>query len=170
VEMDECFVGGKPRPKNDHDDDDKPGRAKGKWTKDTKTPVVGMVERKGKVKAKPVGRLDLRASHMEELVRKGVDTDNSMLLTDTSAIYNRMADVIRHKQVNHRRTYADALVHTNTIESFWAILKRGIMGQFHRVSDKYLDRYVDEFAYRYNGRELDGAVLFDNTVCRMLKA
>ena len=76
----------------------------------------------------------------------------------------------RQETINHSKAYADCLVHTNTIESFWALLKRGIVGQFHKVSAKYLDRYLDEFCYRYNGRELDGGVLFDKTVMRMLAA
>ena len=153
IEMDETFIGGKPRPKNrrNDNDDDKPGSGfpKGKWSKSNKTPVVGMVERKGRVKAKPVGKLELRAWKVESLVRQRVDTANSLLITDESSIYNRMDSVIRHKQVNHYYTYADCGVHTNSIESFWAILKRSIIGSFHKVSARHLAKYVDEVAYKY---------------------
>lgn len=62
------------------------------------------------------------------------------------------------------------IINTNSIESFWAIVKRGIVGQFHKVSAKYLDQYLDEFCYRFNGRKMEGRELFDATIGRMLAA
>ena len=59
-------------------------------------------------------------------------------------------------------------IHTNTIEGFWALLKRGMFGQFHSVSRKHLQRYVDEFCYRYNLRNADPVVAFENTINRGL--
>lgn len=93
-----------------------------------------------------------------------------MLITDEYTGYSGMKKLLAHKTINHSGAYADCLVNTNTIESFWAIVKRGIIGQFHRVSAKYLDRYLDEFCYRFNGREMEGGELFDMTVSRMLAA
>lgn len=150
VEMDETYVGGKPRPKNRrHDKDDPPNKG---WTKSKKIPVIGMVARNGKVKAKSVGKLEVRGYKMAELVRKGIDTTNSILLTDESSAYSRINAIIRHISINHYYEYARGDIHTNTIESFWAIVKRGIIGQYHKVSAKYLDLYLDEFCYRYNQR------------------
>jgi transposase-like protein len=172
VEMDETFVGGKVRPKNHrNDDDDTPTYGKGKWGKSNKIPVVGMVERKGKVKAKPFERRSVTGQNLQALVRQSVKLDGTVLVTDTGSAYRQMHSVLPHVQVNHFLNYAlDEFTHTNGIESFWAILKRGIVGQYHKVSEKYLHRYVDEFCYRFNGRNMDGGMLWDMTVNRMLAA
>lgn len=61
-------------------------------------------------------------------------------------------------------------IHTNTIESFWAILKRGIIGQFHKVSKQYLQNYLDEFEYRYNRRNIDTKDVFNNLLMRGVNA
>lgn len=80
-----------------------------------------------------------------------------------------MNKIIPHYSVNHNREYVKSDIHTNTIESFWAILKRGIMGQFHWVSKKHLNAYIDEFCYRYNAREIDSSSVFTITVASMLR-
>lgn len=164
VEMDETYVGGKPRRSND--DNDQPPHPGGNGT--SKTAVVGMVERGGRAKAKMVDKKDLCFAGLSALVRGGIDLSASMLLTDEATPYNPMKSIIPHKTINHTTMYVDCLVHTNSIESFWAIVKRGIMGQYHKVSAKYLDRYLDEFCYRYNSRKADGGALFDATVSRLL--
>ncbi len=161
VEMDEAYIGSAPRKGNERDDDHNGGQGT-----TSKTPVVGMVARGGKVKAKKASKLAF--SDLSELVRGGVDLGKSMLITDEYRGYNGMAALLPHKRINHSKRYADCLINTNSIESFWAIVKRGIVGQFHKVSDKYLDAYLDEFSYRFNGRDTDGAVMFDRTVCRMM--
>ena len=168
VEMDETYIGGSPRKGNERDDDQEGGNTASRGRGTSKTPVVGMVERKGKVKAKSAKKSELRGVDLRELVRKGVDVENAVLVTDEYRGYNGMADLLPHKRVNHSQWFTDCLVHTNNIESFWAIVKRGIVGQFHKVSDKYLDAYLDEFCYRFNGRQTGGRVLFDVTVGRML--
>ena len=162
VEMDETYIGGKPRPENERDDDK--GAPRGRGTK--KTPVVGMAERGGKVKANKAGKLGF--AELSALVRGGVALNASMLLTDEYRGYAGMSGLLPHKRINHARAYADCLIHTNNIEGFWAIVKRGIVGQFHKVSDKYLDAYLSEFAYRFNGRKMEGGALFDMTVARMM--
>ena len=78
-----------------------------------------------------------------------------------------MRDLICHLSVNHQKTYADGDVHTNTIESFWAILKRGMIGQFHKVSKKYLLSYLHEFEYRYNHRGYKSDMVFNSLLGRM---
>ena len=77
-----------------------------------------------------------------------------------------MARIVKHEVVNHQVWYVDGDRHTNTIEGFWALLKRGIMGQYHKVSVRYLSKYIDEFYYRYNNR--DNLDIFDMTIVRCL--
>jgi len=168
IEMDETYVGGKPRKENKKDDDDEnnTGSPRGRGTK--KTPVVGMVERGGNVKAKATSKFELKFTDFLKLIRKNVNLAESLLVTDEYTGYNKMKDIVAHETINHSYEYARGDIHTNTIESFWAILKRGIMGQFHWVSKKYLNNYIDEFCYRYNNRELDSNAAFGMTINRML--
>ena len=147
VEMDESYVGGKPR-KGDNDGEP-PKRGRG--TK--KTPVVGMIERGGNVKAQVVKKGELTANKLSALVRKNVNTSNTILMTDEYKGYLRMSTFIEHQTINHQQWYVDGDIHTNNIESFWAILKRGIIGQFHKVSLHRLPKYIDEFCFRFNNRK-----------------
>lgn len=71
-----------------------------------------------------------------------------------------------HKTINHQVWYVDGDTHTNTIEGFWALLKRGVVGQYHKVSLRHLNSYIDEFCYRYNNRK--NSNIFDYTVSRAL--
>lgn len=155
VEMDETFLGGKPR-KGDPKGPGKRGRG-------TKRPsVFGMVERGGRVKAMHVKKPNIKAMH--SLVRANIDCSNSTLMTDEFGGFRYVSKYIDHKTINHKVWYVDGDIHTNTIESFWAILKRGITGQFHKVSLRHLPRYIDEFCYRYNNRR-NGCV-FEQTIQR----
>ena len=160
VEMDETYIGGKPRKK--HKDD--PPHKRGKGT--DKTPVVGMVERNGRVMAKPFNKHDIRTTKLSELVRKSVDTTKSILITDQAHHYWAMDKLLPHYDINHEVWYTDGWKHTNTIECFWALLKRGIVGQFHKVSVEHLYKYVNEFAYRFNNR--NNQSVFDLTIKRAL--
>lgn len=167
VEMDETYVGGKPRKKNKKDDDDKaPPAPRGRATK--KTPVVGMVERGGNVKAKSTSKFELAFNDFLKFVRKNIDVATSVLITDEYKAYNKMDKVLPHYSINHSKEYSNNGIHTNSIEGFWAILKRGIMGQFHWVSKKHLDLYIDEFCYRYNARNSSSSVVFERTLSGML--
>jgi transposase-like protein len=160
VEMDEAYVGGKPRRSNRKDDNDP--KPRGRAT--SKTPVVGAVERGGRVKVKAVNKSDMTADDMEALTRAFVDCPTSTITTDEYSGYNGLNNFVAHRRVNHSVAYVEydlfGATHTNTIESFWAILKRAILGQFHHVSRKYLPLYLREIAYRYNMRlkvsDLDG--------------
>ena len=77
--------------------------------------------------------------------------------------------MLPHAVIKHQRWYVDGDIHTNTIEGFWALLKRGMFGQFHSVSRKHLQRYVDEFCYRYNLRNATPLTAFDLTIDRALR-
>jgi transposase-like protein len=169
IEMDETYIGGKPRKDNKKDDDDEnnTGSPRGRGTK--KTAVVGMVERGGNVKAQSVAKNELNFLDFLKMIRKNINVTESLLVTDEYKAYNRMNKVVPHYSVNHSNEYVKGDIHTNTIESFWAILKRGIMGQFHWVSKKHLNSYIDEFCYRYNVREIDSSSVFTMTIGRMLK-
>jgi len=162
VEMDETFIGPR-KPRKKHPDDKFTG-----GSGHLKQPVVGMIERDGNVVAKMVGKRDLKSRKLNALIRNHVDTKNSILLTDQYKGYCNVKRFMEHRSVNHSVWYVarDGVTHTNTIESFWALLKRGITGQFHKVSKRHLPKYIDEFCYRHNNRkETD---LFGLTVKRGL--
>ena len=169
IEMDETYVGSKPRKDNKKDDDDEnnTGSPRGRGTK--KTAVVGMVERGGNVKAKSVAKNELNFMDFLKMIRQNINVAESLLVTDEYKAYNRMNKVVPHYSVNHTKEYVKGDIHTNTIESFWAILKRGITGQFHWVSKKYLNSYIDEFCYRYNTRNNNSCMIFKVTLSNMLK-
>ncbi len=167
VEMDETYVGGKPRKENKKDDDgnDKPSNPRGRGTK--KTPVVGMVEREGEVRTQVASKYELKAKDLRKIVHNNINIRNALLVTDEYMGYNNMNATIPHLSVNHSYEYVNGDIHTNTIESFWAILKRGITGQFHWVSKKYLQNYLYEFEFKYNNRINKGNVTFESLLGKM---
>ena len=111
-----------------------------------------MIERGGKVKAGVVRKEDLTMSKLAALVRRNVDTSKTVLITDEFTGYVNIKTFMLHETVNHSDWYVDGFRHTNSMESFWALLKRAIVGQYHKVSLRYLPRYIDEFCYRHNNR------------------
>lgn len=157
VEMDETYIGGKPRKSNYKDPDDK-GSPRGRGT--DKAPVVGAVERGGRVKAKAVKKEEMTAADMVRLVKAMMDTKNTVLNTDEYSGYNGMNRHVIHRTISHAHGYSRrdlfsgqwGNIHTNTIEGFWAIVKRAVYGQFHHVSKKYLPLYLNELTFRYNNR------------------
>lgn len=146
VEMDECYIGGKPRKGGSN------GPAKrGRGTK--KTPVVGMIERGGNIVARMARKNTLSSKPISALVREHVDVKNATLFTDEYSGYVGIKKFMPHSVINHSVWYVDGNVHTNSVESFWALLKRGIIGQYHKVSVRHLPKYLSEFCYRFNGRK-----------------
>jgi transposase-like protein len=145
VEVDETFIGGKAR--NMHVAQRR-RRITGTGTKD-KTAVLGILERGGKVRTVVVPNRKKHALQTE--VRKHVEA-GSALYTDALMSYNGMEGLYAHQVVDHAVQYVDGQVHTNGLENFWALLKRGISGTYVSVEPFHLFRYLDEQAYRFNNR------------------
>jgi transposase-like protein len=146
VEVDETYVGGKPRREAGQPRNAKRGRG----TK--KTPVVALVERGGRVRAHKVERVD--GLTLKAAIRENVDKQ-SRIMTDEWSAYRGIGTEFEggHEVVTHSAgEYARGDAHTNTAESYFALLKRGVMGSFHHVSKQHLDRYCDEFSFRWNLR------------------
>jgi hypothetical protein len=151
VEVDETFVGGKAR--NRHKD--KRGDGSGGTGGMGKAIVAGSVERKGNVVARVVE--NVRADTLTAFVRESVSDKVSLLCTDKWVGYKHLnKDFPQHAVIDHAiGEYVVGAVHTNTIEGFWSLVKRGMVGTFHKVSRKYLPLYVAEFQFRYNNRNVD---------------
>jgi transposase-like protein/IS1 family transposase len=147
VEVDETYIGGKDRNKHwDKRSGSHGGEGSGKDI------VIGAAQRKGKVVARVIA--NTKTETFEEFVREVVSTDVSLLNTDEHSAYRRLSKDYPHHAIRHQaKQYVVGAIHTNTIEGFWSIMKRGIMGTFHKVSRKYLPLYVAEFQFRYNNRE-----------------
>lgn len=154
VEADEVYIGGKPR-KGNKREGDKPNK-RGRGTK--KVPVIGIVERLGSVIAKVAEANDLSAKGLLKFVCRFVDTDASLVITDEYSGYNALAAKMRHTRINHSVQYADGMIHTNTIEGFWSLVKRAWYGSHHHYSKKYMGLYIAEAAYKYNVRKQSEAL------------
>ena len=158
VEVDETFIGGKAR--NMHVSERK-RRITGTGTKD-KTAVMGILERGGKVRAAVVP--NRRKAVLQEQVRTHV-TAGAALYSDALLSYEGLASDYAHQVVDHATQYVDGRVHTNGLENFWSLLKRGISGTYVSVEPFHLHRYLDEQMFRFNNRkDLDDAGRFDLAV------
>ena len=155
VEVDETFIGGDF--KNKHKAKRGGGKGGGGGIGSGKIPVVGAIQRKGNVVARVIDSID--SATLLGFVREAVSRRVSLICTDQWKVYDALGrgyprTGFPHKSVNHARgQYVVGAVHTNTIEGFWSILKRGVMGTYHKISAKYLPLYVAEFSFRYNNRE-----------------
>jgi hypothetical protein len=162
VEVDETYVGGSDRnrhkgkkssdvrKKTQTSEYRKPGESVGYL----KTGVIGAISRKGNVVAAVIGGMD--APTKQEFVRRVVSKNVKLLVTDSDHAFRYVDQGMPHEAVNHGKgEYVRGIVHThtNTIESFWSLVKRGVMGSFHNVSKDYLPLYLNEFSFRFNHRK-----------------
>ena len=152
VEIDETYVGGKKR----------------RWrAKSIKQVVIGIRQRNGDLRL--IRAEDAKSKTVQEIIKANVGSHVEVVMTDESAIYpwalNHM-DSGKHKTVNHTRQYAHGDVHTNTVESAFSLLKRGIVGTWHKVDAKHLPAYLDEMCFRFNNRK--NPYLFRDTIIKLI--
>src|ERR1700730_680218 len=148
VEVDETYVGGKARPQAGAS---KAHAKRGRGTK--KTSVVALVERGGRVRARKIDRVD--AATLKGAIRENVDRKAQIMTDEFRSYHGLNKEFAGHEVVRHSAgEYARGDAHTNTVESYFALLKRGVMGSFHHVSKQHLDRYCDEFSFRWDYRSV----------------
>jgi len=161
VEVDEMYFGG--RRKNGGG-----RRLRNDKGEKYKTVVVGAVERKGRVIAKTIP--DAKGASLLPAVREFV-LPKSTVFTDELPSYDGLSHMkdrgYTHRRINHSsKVYVMGDVHTNTIEGFWSLVKRGIGGVYHQVSQKYLQSYLNEYSFRYNRRD-QGNLIFTSLLKRV---
>ena len=152
VEIDETYVAGKKRR----------WRAKGDVAV-----VIGIRQRNGDLRL--IRAKDAKSKTVRDIINANVGGHVEVILTDESAIYPYALDKMQknlHKTINHTREYAHGDVHTNTVESAFSLLKRGIMGTWHKVSAKHLPAYLDEMCFRFNNRK--NQFLFRDTLTKLI--
>lgn len=147
VEVDETFVGGKAY--NKHGGRGGGGRG---GIGSGKVPVVGAISRKGKVVAAVVDTVS--AEVLGRFVRQAVSDKVELIVTDEWTGYRHVKHEFPHAVVRHTKgEYVNGVIHTNTIEGFWSLFKRGIIGTYHKMSKTYMPLYVNEFEFRHNTRD-----------------
>ena len=155
VEVDETYIGGKQK-----------GHHRKKLNKEV---VVGIRERGGPLRL--IHSEDASAEQLSKHIRDHVDPNVKMIVTDEYRAYpiameNAGISEVKHSTIRHKEhVYVRGMIHTNTVESAFSLFKRGVTGAFHKVSLKHLQRYLNEFSYRFNNRK--AANLFGMTVRRM---
>jgi transposase-like protein len=154
VEIDETYVGGKFRKGMPHREKDV---------------VIGIRQRGGQLRL--IHAADVKAKTVREILGDHLSEDVEVIVTDESAVYPFALDKgqrAKHKTIQHKREYVSGLVHTNTAESAFSLLKRGIMGTWHNISAKHLQAYLDEMVFRFNRRY--NSDLFLDTLRHMVTA
>ncbi len=160
IEADETYVGGKPRIKQS----EKERKEYGRGTK--KTPVALVVERGGKGRARAKVVANVTAVNLRSHMKKNVDIPASRLMTDEFRLYTKIGREFQsHGVVKHgAKQYVSGDAHNNTAESFFSLLKRGVYGTFHRVSEQHLQKYCDEFSFRWDNRKINDSQRRDAAV------
>ena len=153
VEVDETLIGGNTR-------------GKGRAYKGNKTWVAGAIQHGGGIRLEIIP--DVKRATLHDFISRTVQDETDAIYTDELASYLGIADHnTRHETVNHSiEEWAIGDVHTNTIEGVWSLFKCSIIGAFHQVSAKHLDRYLEELEWRFSNRENDH--IFVDTLRRMV--
>jgi transposase-like protein len=155
VEVDETFIGGLAR--NMHSAKRKHLGTGGAG----KVAVMGLLERHGEVRAHVVD--NTQAETLQSRIRQHVEA-GSNLYTDKYVSYKHLEDDFIHGVINHAEKYVDGQIHTNGIENFWSLLKRGIKGTYVSVEPFHLFRYIDEQTFRFNGRHANDGERFQRVM------
>jgi transposase-like protein len=153
VEVDETYVGGKKR----------------RWRpRSVKSVVIGIRQRSGDLRL--IHAEDAKSATVQQIIKANIGSHVEVIMTDESSIYpwalNHM-DSGKHKTINHSKQYAHGDVHTNTVESAFSLLKRGIVGTWHKVDAKHLPAYLDEMCFRFNNRK--NPYLFRDVLTKMIQ-
>lgn len=155
IQADETFIGGKNKNRHAHK---KVKESQGRSVKD-KTPVFGLIRNGNEVYTAVVP--DTKATTLRPVINEMV-SKGSIVVTDEWHGYNGLNQGFSHIVLNHQRDeYVRGAFHTNNIEGFWSLLKRGIYGIYHQASPKHLNRYCTEFSHRYNTRKLTDSDRFE---------
>jgi transposase-like protein len=162
VEVDETYIGGKA--KNMHAKD-RERKIQGRGPVG-KAMVLGAIQRGGGVRLTVEKSNDRRTLH--NFIKAALADDTACVMTDTWPAYQGIADEnTKHETVNHHLgEYVRGDCHTNGVEGVWSLFKRSIVGSYHQVSEKHLDRYLDEFEFRFNNR--NNPYLFRDTLLRLI--
>jgi len=155
VEIDETYIGGK-------------RRHVGSGNLDNKIMVLGAVERGGAIRLRVEHRKKASRKVLHAFIKETTHPQTERLMADENPAYLGIADEdTTHETVNHHaEEWVRGDVHTNTVEGVWSLFKRGIVGSYHQISAKHLQSYIDEFEWRFNGR--DNPELFRDTMVRLL--
>ncbi len=174
VEMDESYLGGKPRKRNRKkgftDDNtaslsevetEQPKNKRGRGTK--KVPVVGIVEREGKERVRLEVMEKITSKNLLAMLKRYVNTEKAIAMTDELPAYHKFEEILQHLVIKHKEAFSDGIINTNRIENVWSIVKAGLKGQYNALSKKYLPFYLAEWSYKYNRRN-DRPAAFEETI------
>lgn len=134
----------------------------------SKQAVIGLMERGGRVIARPAKPGELKSKGLKKFISRFVDTASTLLITDEFGGYSRVSEIVLHATINHAVEYANGIIHTNNIENFWSLVKRAWYGQHHHYSKKYMNLYISEACYKFNQRKNETA--FDHLLGVMVAA
>jgi transposase-like protein len=152
VEVDETYVGGKYDPRRKRARYEKPA-------------VVGLIERGNSGRVRTMRLNTVSKATLVGTILQNTD-ESAHIMTDEHAGYKSVGKIRKHDSVNHiKEEWVRGNVHTNSIENYWSLFKRGLIGSFHQVSVKHLERYMAEFDYRFNNRK--DVDIFIKTIARM---
>jgi transposase-like protein len=164
LEMDETWIGGRERnPK---------GAGRIPYAESKKIPVVGIKQRGGELRFFKAE--DVKSGTLAQYIKENVSGDVDVIMTDEWSAYpgamkKAGVDRVKHKTVNHSaKVYVDGDITTNGIESAFSLLKRGIVGSWHKISAKHLSAYLDEMTFRFNNRH--NPYLFRDTMQKLIEA
>jgi transposase-like protein len=153
VEVDETYIGGKYDSR----------RKRAPWEKQA---VMGLLQRKGSFEAKAIPTKGRKI--LVGVINDRVDK-SARIMTDEYAAYKAIEKQYDHETINHKKEeYVRGDVYTNGVENAWSLFKRSIVGSFHHVSEKHIDRYLNEFDWRFNGR--NNPNLYRDTLIRLLES